>query len=111
MDRQRGPNMGDFKKGEPGCVTAHRNLENDIASHNMGCTPTRHDTSAPAAEYSQNLPQAQSEVAYRELLKGKSAQPKLPETPPLLPLPIITPKAPRMSVFGFKDINYTSQLR
>jgi len=55
--------MGDFKNGEPGFTTRHRNMGNDIASHNIDYTP-HHDTPAPGSEYARHLPQAQSEEAY-----------------------------------------------
>jgi len=46
-----GVNTGDHTKSEPGFTTYHCNLENDIASHNMGITPPPHDTPAPASQY------------------------------------------------------------
>lgn len=98
--------IGDFVKGEPGFTTNHHKLENDIASRNMGFTPPPHDKQADASTYTKNLPQAQSEEAYRQ----NKPYPGLPDTPPPPPARP-TLNGPRASVFGIPDITYTSQAK
>jgi len=104
--------IGGFTRGEPGFTPNHSNLGNDIATHNVGLTTPPHDKPAKSTEYAQDLPQAQSERLYSQQ-RGSQTKPKLPVT--RLPLPSsqphTTPKGPRASAFGLKDIIQSLQLR